>query len=167
MKKVFVILAFLLLSGFAPIGASAQTVTNEQLLAQIDSLMKIVLSLMDQLQRIEANQTTQSPVISSTVQSSAPIVPVIGAVQVDPKTPKAIFGGEDNPDWIMLNKDNPYDPNKQQDKQMAWTSVTGYYSYWKKIPPDSICAPDFTRTPAYLEGCNAALSAIKALYPSQ
>lgn len=166
MKKVFVILAFLLLSGFAPISASAQNVTNEQLLVQINSLMQIVLSLMEQLKTIEAKQTA-SPVVSSTVQSSAPIVPIVGSAQVAPKTPKAIFGGEDNPDWIMLNKDNPYDPNKQQDKQTAWTSVTGYYSYWKKIPPDSLCAADFTRTPAYLEGCNAALSAIKALYPSQ
>lgn len=61
----------------APLGVRAQTatpVTNEQLLEMIQSLMQQVLSLMEQLKKIEATQVVAPVVIQPTITT-----PVLGS----------------------------------------------------------------------------------------
>lgn len=75
MKKTIITL-LLAVTLISPLSASAQTVTNEQLLSIIQSLMTQVLALMEQLKKIESTQTTQSQTLGAIQQQVTPVVVV-------------------------------------------------------------------------------------------
>lgn len=90
--KNLIIIGLLAFVFATPLGARAQTtapVTNEQLLEIIQSLMQQVLSLMEQLKKIEATQTASSQTLTAIQTQTAP-VQSFGAVA--PAGPSISFG---------------------------------------------------------------------------
>lgn len=90
MKKAIIggLLALVLVS---PNPVKAQTVTNEQLLAQINSLMQIVMSLMEQLKNVETKQNTIVQNTTPVVQAKVVSEPVLGAATQPTLTPVQIL----------------------------------------------------------------------------
>jgi hypothetical protein len=92
MKK-FLIVSLLALVLITPAFASAQTVTQEEVNAQllqiINSLMVQVQALMAKLVAMQTQQVTDSKILQTVVQQTTPVVPVLGNVQT-PEVPKVV-----------------------------------------------------------------------------
>lgn len=109
--KNFIIVGLLAFVLVAPFNVSAQTVTNEQLLTIIQSLMTQVLALMEKLKTIETQQVADSQVLQTVVQQTQPVV--LGA---------STATNVDTPDKPEVYLGTPY-CHTGSDKSMAYVPI--------------------------------------------